>query len=415
MDAISASTEESNALPRDEKNYEIESLRTLAIVLVVFQHSFNYLTFWGPPWAETIRTFFSPGQAGVDIFLAISGYVIAKSLLPDLGSAETSLTAWRVMIAFWLKRIFRLWPTVLFWVFADIILAYAFNKSGAFGSLRENIIDGVAAIAQVANFHQAYCAQPNVCFDDLVFSLGPLWSLSLEVQFYFVFPVMFFLLLTFKRTYLLLPALTLIAVSQLFLTRPDGRLILYIRTDALCGGIIVYLISSWAGARMLRAPLASSGPLFKYTAITFLLVIILCISGRVISFNAGISAIVATVLVFIAQTEAGWFSFTSRFSLRRIVNWVAARSYSIYVTHCICIAGTREIWWRLSGGVQPTASSTLTFYVTWIVMLIAVSEFSWQMIEVPLRLKGRRIAHFWFGGHHQATPDPKRAEAITAV
>jgi peptidoglycan/LPS O-acetylase OafA/YrhL len=261
----------------------------------------------------------------------------------------------------------------------------------------------------VANFHQAYCAQPNVCFDSPVFSLGPLWSLSLEEQFYFVFPVILFSLLMLKRTYLLLPALILIAVSQLFLTRPDGRLILYIRTDALCGGIIVYLISSWAGAKMLRAPLVSTGPLMRYAAIIFLLVVILCITGRVVGFNAGISAIVATILIFIAQTEAGWFSFTSKFSLRRIVNWVAARSYSIYVTHCICIAGTRELWWRLSGGETPTASSTLKFYVTWIVMLIAVSEFSWQVIEVPLRLRGRRIAKYWFGDVTRY----ERTEAVT--
>ena len=395
MDTISISREDSDSLSLGQKNYEIESLRALAIVLVIFQHSFNYLTFWIPPWAQMFGTFFNFGQAGVDIFFAISGYVIAKSLLPRLNSADSSLSAWRIILAFWVKRLYRLWPTVLFWVSIDVVLAIAFNKSGAFGFVSQTILDALSAIAQVANFHQTYCALPNVCFDSPVFSLGPLWSLSLEEQFYFAFPILVFSLHKFKRGNLLLKALIFIAVLQLFLTRPDGKLILYVRTDALSGGIIVYLISSWEGARMLRDPLSAIDPLMKYLIITLLLVIILCVTGRVVSFNAGISAIVATSLVGIAQFEAGWFSATSRFSLRSIVNWIAARSYSIYVTHCICIAATREIWWRLSGGQLPNAA-TIKFYLTWLILLVVVSEFNWQAIETPLRLKGRRVAYRWF-------------------
>ena len=380
---------------RSEKNYEIETLRAVAILFVVFQHSFNYLTFWIPPWAQTFGTFFSFGQAGVDIFFAVSGYVIAKSFLPDLDQAHSRLDMWRTMIAFWIKRIFRLWPTVALWVLIDVVLSWQFNKSGAFGSIRQTIIDGVAALAQVANVHQPYCGQPNVCFDSPVYPLGPLWSLSLEEQFYLVFPIAAVSLLMRKRFHLLLPALALLAILQLFLARPDGNLLLYVRTDALCGGVIVYLLSSSEGVRLLSTPLRSINPAYKIAVLALVFTIILLTTGRVVSFNAGISAIIATIIVFIAHFQVGWFSVTPKLFLRSIVNWIAARSYSIYVIHCIGIAITRELWWRLSGAPTPDSDLTLKFYATWVVVLIVLSELNWRLVESPLRARGRQIADAW--------------------
>jgi peptidoglycan/LPS O-acetylase OafA/YrhL len=379
-------------LPGSKKNYEIESFRALAIAMVLFQHSFNYLTFWIPPWAQTFGAFFSFGQAGVDLFFAVSGYVIAGSLLPSLVSASSHIVAWKVILAFWIKRIFRLWPTVVVWVCVDLILAFFFNQSGAFGSSKQTVIDAVAAVAQVANVHQASCGQPNVCFTSPVFSLGPLWSLSLEEQFYFVFPILVFALLIIRRLGLLLPILAGIAIAQIFLFRPDGALLLYLRTDALCGGIIVYLVSSWPGIRLLRTPILAAGKPIKFVTKALLFSILLLTTGRVVSFNAGISAAVATCLVMIAHYEAGWFSFSSNPILNWIVTWMAERSYSIYVTHCICIALTREIWWRIMQGRLPEQHTTLKFYASWIVLVILFSELNWRFVEAPLRQEGRRSA-----------------------
>ncbi|EJB4941154.1 acyltransferase family protein [Escherichia coli] len=65
----------------NNKNLDIQALRAVAIIMVILQHyrnrlpspdwylsSFNYVNYW----------------AGVDIFLAISGYLMAKSLTGEI-------------------------------------------------------------------------------------------------------------------------------------------------------------------------------------------------------------------------------------------------------------------------------------------------------------------------------------------
>ncbi|MGJ5205088.1 acyltransferase family protein [Bradyrhizobium sp. HKCCYLR20261] len=378
----------------EKKNEEIETLRAVAITIVAFQHSFNYLTVWQPAWAATIGSYFNLGQAGVDLFFAISGYVIARSFLPGLLAASSFEAAWREVVAFWIKRIYRLWPTVLLWVIADIVLATAFNRSGAFGPIKETIVGGVSALAQIMNFHHGYCAQ-GFCFSNPVYPLGPLWSLSLEEQFYACFPLLVLTLWSYKKLDRLLPLLALIAFIQLFLTRPDGSLLLYVRTDALCGGVMVYLLSSWEGLRMFREPLAAAKWTTKAVTIGVLFAILTMITGRAVSFNAGISAIASVAIVTIAHFEAGWFGPSQNERVRKVVLWIAARSYSIYVIHCIAIAFVVELWWRLTGGATPTGSATAKFYLSWIVILALAAEANWRLVEVPLRVRGRALASKW--------------------
>ena len=197
--------------------------------------------------------------------------------------------------------------------------------------------------------------------------------------------------------------LAVIAVSQLFLTRPDGSLLLYIRTDALCGGIIVYLVSSWEGVRMLKSPLSQAAVPARAAVTLFMLLILTAVTGRVVSFNAGISAVIAVGFVMIAHFEAGWFALPQRSIPHAVVKWIAERSFSIYVIHCISIALTREIWWHLSGGATPNATFTFKFYVTWIALTLLFCELNWRYVETPLRLKGRRIATRWFSGRPHDT------------
>jgi peptidoglycan/LPS O-acetylase OafA/YrhL len=378
------------------KNYEIETLRAVAIVIVAFQHSFNYLVNWHPSWATLLGSYLNLGQAGVDLFLVISGYVIAKSLLPKLCSTDSMLAAWKTMVAFWIKRIYRLWPTAFFWISVDVFLAAWFNRSDAFGPLRETIVDAVSAVAQVANFHHAYCAQ-GACFSGPVYTLGPLWSLSLEEQFYLGFPILVFLLLFYRRMSWLLPILALVTLAQLFLTRPDGSLLLYIRTDALCAGIMIYLLSSLDGMRIFREPLLNASSVTKVLTVGLLFLVLIAITGRAVSFNAGISAAIAFIFVAIAHFEANWFRLPRGSVIEAVVLWIGARSYSIYVIHCIAIGFVVELWWRIGGGVAPTGASTLKFYLVWFIVLALAAEANWRFIEVPLRIRGRKIAVYWSG------------------
>jgi len=50
------------------------------------------------------------GGGGVDLFFVISGFVIAKSFLLKLQEADTSAQRTSMVLAFWVRRIYRIFP-----------------------------------------------------------------------------------------------------------------------------------------------------------------------------------------------------------------------------------------------------------------------------------------------------------------
>src|SRR5258708_3496475 len=83
---------------------DIEFLRAMAILLVLFAHLGSLLAWYGPAIAELQNTFVF--GHGVDLFFAISGFVIARSFLQRNDLDERPNLA-AVGAPFWIRRIFR--------------------------------------------------------------------------------------------------------------------------------------------------------------------------------------------------------------------------------------------------------------------------------------------------------------------
>jgi peptidoglycan/LPS O-acetylase OafA/YrhL len=75
---------------------DIDGLRTIAVLLVVFNHL---------GWS-----LFSGGYIGVDIFFVISGYLISLILVKDLAAQRFSIAR------FYKKRVVRLAPAYFTWL-----------------------------------------------------------------------------------------------------------------------------------------------------------------------------------------------------------------------------------------------------------------------------------------------------------
>jgi peptidoglycan/LPS O-acetylase OafA/YrhL len=64
-----------------KKNSDIQILRAVAVLAVIFQHSFGNV-FLNSPNSITRFFHYFNGGAGVDLFFVISGFVIGLSFLP---------------------------------------------------------------------------------------------------------------------------------------------------------------------------------------------------------------------------------------------------------------------------------------------------------------------------------------------
>ncbi|MEZ5408525.1 MAG: acyltransferase family protein [Acidimicrobiales bacterium] len=148
---------------------DIDALRALAVGLVVLFHM------------RAPR--FDAGFVGVDVFFVLSGFLITGVLLDELGGAG------RVRLGrFWARRIRRLLPASALVVVAVLAVSWV-----AGSPLRWSYLSRTAAATALYGANIFFATQANDYFAADVRS-NPLlhyWSLSVEEQFYVVWPLLF--------------------------------------------------------------------------------------------------------------------------------------------------------------------------------------------------------------------------------
>ena len=368
---------------------DIEILRAFAILFVLIEHAHGGLLNHMSRRLDHFYMYFG-GNQGVDLFFAISGCVIARSLFPALEHARGASAYFNATLAFWIRRAWRLIPSAWLWLAVIMVCVLFFNRSGVFGTFEANLEGALAAALDIANFRLM-----NVYGHFATGASFPYWSLSLEEQFYFVLPIVVFLAGR-KLPYIL----GAVVLAQVFLTRSgeNGQhieLILnQIRSDALALGV---LLAIWSRHEIYRLyePVGLGGrPLAGLLMLALPLVAIGILGTdnlHIVGFPLGVVAVLAATLVWVASYNKDYL-WPEGFS-RRVLLWVGSRSYTLYLVHIPAYFMTQEIWFRIEPpGTVFGGTFILRFLLTAVVLLVALVELNYRLVEVPLRRKGARIA-----------------------
>ncbi len=359
-----------------EYNQEIQVLRAIAVLIVVVHHLSGLFVWDVQRWSS-----FGEGlYVGVDLFFCVSGYVIAKALIPCI-AGKTGIGFWREVSAFWLKRLYRITPSAWVWLVFPMSLSPLMTHV-PIGIGAGNFADAASAVLHVANFHFFKCTQGNTACG----SFAGYWTLSLEEQFYLLLPLA---VLFFRNR--LVSALIFLLVLQLFIPRPHWEgLLSFIRTDAIIFGVLLAIFSNNPIYKVLEPRLDKS----RFGMVLPILLIFCLIAVtryQIVSFYTGLSAIVCALIVWICSYDKGYFFKPSFF--RKILVWVGTRSYAIYLIHIPSLWFTREIWAKIEPeGTVFGAHYTLRFAMTFILLLVFLSEINFRFIEEPLRIKGKQHA-----------------------
>lgn len=390
----------------DNKNENIEILRAMAILLVIFVHIRVILIFPSSLYSRLTGIF--DGNSGVDLFFAISGFVITKSLYRSFstnGAGRLSL-----VFAFWIKRIFRLLPAAL--VGLMMVIIYLLVIGGLWDGQAfhwRNLIPIGAAFANVLNFYSAYCAAnpSDMTWCNIYYFCGHYWSLSFEQQFYLVLPP---LLLLFKKR-VFIGLLVILIVAQFFWLRPYWSYGWFFRIDGFCWGALLAHFPLGGG----HIPVAdrilknrTAGTVLSYG----LIVLLPFLSCRLQGFGAsattyGVStlALIAGVLIVLAVRYPE--NFGTWMPYRRIMLYIGSRSYSLYVTHLITNEIVRHIWMAFIGdkGFSEPEKKFVNMVIVIMALVFAVisAELLYRLIEVNFRFKGKELAKVFL------TREPKKA------
>lgn len=370
------------------RNDDIEILRAVAVLLTLACH-FGNLLHWDGNWSNALKGM--PLWGGVDLFFCISGFVIASSLLRQ----QRAGTFAQLGVPFYLRRIFRIWPAALLWLLVPLVAAHYFNVTGAFGSVRGNLPGSAAAVAQVANFYSMVC-QPSLAAHLPCGKPEIYWSLSLEEQFYLVFP----LLLYFLRRSTVRAVLVALVCVQFFLFRPVESPLWNLRTDAICLGVLIAL--AMADGILPSGRLAARRSLSGWLAVGLIACVAALPAAQWLRVNVGLLAFVSAALVLIASENANLILPIGR--ARPLLLWVGSRSYAIYLVHDPCYWATREIFQRLDPHAHFSDAFAIPFIVTAFALIALTSDATYRLVETPLRNLGRNLASRYERGLPVATP-----------
>lgn len=146
--------------------YDINGLRAIAVISVVFFH-FN-------------REIVPSGFAGVDVFFVISGYLMTSIITTRLNNNNFSL------LNFYMSRVNRIIPPLLFMVFIVMLFGWFFLSASDYKSLSKHAASSTLFLSNYVYFLESGYFESSSYEKWLLHT----WSLSVEWQFYILYPLL---------------------------------------------------------------------------------------------------------------------------------------------------------------------------------------------------------------------------------
>lgn len=358
------------------KIYNIEALRCFAVILQHIDHLFPYSI----PVIRFVHHYLG-GGFGVDLFLTVSGFLVAQSLLSKIENCNNFHKKIQIIINFWVKRLWRLWPATWVCLTSVLVCVIFFNESKSFGTLSANIDASIAGFFHFANFRFYSTFLQSEYGASFVY-----WSLSLEEQFYFLFPIILLLLPKNKTLYFIIICIAL----QVFTARSQNLLLIFFRTDAIMLGVII----AYTHKNNLHIPFIlkiknQKDIYYKIFLALILILMSLFTGGELISqYKYSWLAMLSFILVFIASLNLDKFSaqLPIKKLLFRLTNILAPllNTYSCILLNKIVNFQTKQAWTNEHKQlISLYSSSNFTCSFS--------SHCSYRYIENPLRIFGRKI------------------------
>ena len=317
------------------------------------------------------------GYLGVDLFFVLSGFLITSLLLD-----EHRRTGSIALSQFWVRRARRLFPALLSLMPAIAIYGRVFATPDALAGLRA---DALATLGYVANWRAIFTEKS---YWELFLAPSPLehtWSLSIEEQFYVVWPLLALLLLRVRgrRAFLgVTIALTLASmIAMLVLFDPAKTSRAYLGTDTRAAAILAGAILAMVLPidRTFDARTVKKLDVAGILAALGLAVAWCKLDGQSpFLYRGGFWLTQGAALVLIACAVAGPSSLVARALSVSPLRGVGTISYGLYLWHWpVNVVLTEE---RIPVGRWI---HLVQFAVTFAVAIV-----SYHLLEQPIRKRG---------------------------
>lgn len=347
----------------------LDGLRALAVLVVIAYHM--HLG-WAPG-----------GLLGVTMFFVLSGYLITGLLLKEYDDSGTiSLSN------FWLRRVRRIIPAVVFAVLGTALLCTIFDHA----LLTKMRPDVLPTLLFFNNWWQIF---HNVSYFEALGAPSPLthyWSLSIEEQFYLIWPIALLICMkagvkrqTMQKGIIVLIVLSTLEMILLFDPHADPSRVYY-GTDTrafslLIGALLAFIwpyqkLTERAGDRMTPTGRIIFNVVGVVAVVGLLVMVVVTNGFEPFIYRGGllICSLLTAVAIAVLVHPISWISKV--FELPPFV-WVGKCSYSMYLWHFPIIL--------LMTPANMQGETPWWLCLIELAIIFAVSALSYYVVENPIR------------------------------
>lgn len=343
---------------------DIDGLRAIAVLAVMGFHIF-------PEWIVG-------GFIGVDVFFVISGFLISRIILLSLRSQSFSFST------FYARRIRRIFPALILVLFASLAFGWSVLLADEFRQLGKHV-------AGAAGFTSNFVLWQEMGYFDTSSDLKPLlhlWSLGIEEQFYFVWPLLLWSTwglskkieyvnrIGFISGFVAVGALLSFAIG-LYLIHSQSSFSFYGPHARFWELMIGALLAIWSSSETKQTDMSKRSSLAQLQGILGLALVLIAmvILDRTRSFP-GWWALLPTIgaALIIAAGSQTWVN-RKILSFRPLV-WLGLISFPLYLWHWPLISYAR---------ILNNAMPSIPVRVVIIFVSLVLALLTYHLIEMPIR------------------------------
>ena len=334
---------------------DIDGLRAIAVLGVVFFHA---------------GLGFPGGYVGVDVFFAISGFLITSLILKELRQGTFSL------LNFWERRARRIVPALVAVVVAILVAGWFCLMPADYEILGKQVL---ALFAFSSNI-KFWLESGYFAADSETKPLLHTWSLSLEEQFYLLIPLLMAFLFRLRKSHWIVPILLLGAVVSLGLSiygsyRAPAATFFLLPTRAweLATGSLFAFVQpipnarvrtfvSWLGLAGIMLPFFVYVPGIRFPGLTALPPV----AGTALLILSG----------FRLPVSGFQLPLPNRLLASRPFVWIGLLSYSLYLWHWPLFAYQKYL---------SEAHAPLALRLSLVAVSVMIAWLSLRFVETPFR------------------------------
>ena len=357
------------AAPAKPYSKALDGLRAICAIGVIFYHM-------NMSWCQG-------GLLGVTILFVLSGYLATSGLLKEFAKSGTIN-----VMRYWVRRIWRLMPTVIAFVVVTSLLMAIFNHA-LLTKMRPDIVPG---IFMYINWAKIFSNESYFAAAGAPSPLTHFWSLAIEAQFYVIWPLVLLAALKLKaprrgiRIGLIVVTLASAALMAYLYVPGEDPSRPYYGTDtramSLTIGCWLAFVLPFDKTVRIDARTLSKGKKALVNVggwvCTLALVAMMLFTEGYTSFSyyGGILACsVITVGAIAATVPQG--TVLARILSVKPLEWIGKRSYAIYLWHFPIL--------ELLNKRNSTTPLAWWVVLLELALIFVIAELSYRFIEMPWR------------------------------